>query len=85
MTVNLKLHSGTALGRPFWAVWTAATVSGIGDGLLLVALPLLAAAVTRDPRAVAGVAAAQRLPWLLGVVGGAIADRTDRRRLVVLV
>ena len=48
--------------------------------------PLLAASLTRDPRLVAGLAVAQRLPWLLfSLVSGALVDRLDRRRLMVRV
>lgn len=69
------------LGRRFWRVWSAATVSAAGDGLRVAFLPLLAAGVTRDPRAVALVTAAGFAPWpLLGLLGGAVADRVDRRR-----
>jgi predicted MFS family arabinose efflux permease len=48
----------------------------------LAALPLLATSVTTDPRLIAGVAVAERLPWLVFILpGGAWADRVDRRRL----
>lgn len=58
-------------------------ISGIGDGLVLVALPLLAATITRDPGLVAGVAVAQRLPWVvLSLHGGALVDRMPLRRLL---
>ena len=68
------------LGDRFLRLWSAATVSAAGDGLRQTALPLLAAAATRDPRAVALVTAAGFAPWpLLGLLGGAIADRVDRR------
>lgn len=43
-------------------------MAAIGDGVVAVGLPLLAAAVTKDPLAVAGVVAAQHLPWVLVVV-----------------
>jgi MFS family permease len=47
------------------------------------ALPLLAASLTRDPAAVAAVAFAGRLPWLLfSLVSGALVDRIDRRRVM---
>lgn len=72
-----------ARSRPhFSAFWIAGTVSAIGDGMTVVAVPLLAASVTDDPRAVAGVRVAALLPWLtLGLVAGVIADRVSRRRL----
>ena len=57
-----------------------------GDGIGLVAGPLLIASQTQDPLLVALAALLQRLPWLLfGLYAGALADRIDRRRLVVAV
>lgn len=57
-------------------------MSNLGDGLRLVALPLLATSITSDPRLIAGVTVAQRLPWLFLILpGGAWADRFDRRVL----
>jgi hypothetical protein len=50
------------LGPDFARLWTANAVSNLGDGVTLVAGPLLAASLTRDPRLVAGLAVAQRLP-----------------------
>ncbi|WP_079041799.1 MFS transporter [Streptomyces aureus] len=65
----------------FGRLWTAQTVSSLGDGVSHAALPLLALTLTRDPMALAVVTAAGTLPWLLfGVVGGALVDRWDRRR-----
>ena len=73
-----------SLGRPFWTVWTAATASNVGDGIVLAALPLLAASITREPMAVAATTIAIRLPWLLfGLFAGVIVDRTDRLRLMI--
>ncbi|MFD0690039.1 MFS transporter [Actinomadura fibrosa] len=65
----------------FARLWTAQTVSSLGDGVTHAALPLLAVTLTRDPMALAVVTAAGTLPWLLfGVLGGALVDRWDRRR-----
>ncbi len=70
-------------GTNFGKLWTASTVSFLGDGVTLAAGPLLAASVTRDPILVAGVAVAQQLPWLLfSLPGGALVDRLDRRRVM---
>ena len=70
----------------FTKLWTASTVSNIGDGVTMVAGPLLVASLTTDPAAVAGAVFAQQLPWLLfALVSGAWSDRLDRRRLVVTV
>ena len=76
----------TPLGRDFRLLLTAGTVSNVGDGVDSTALPLLAAALTRDPLLFAGVATAARLPWLLfALQAGALADRLDRRRVMVTV
>lgn len=73
--------SKTRLPGGFGRLWTAQTVSSLGDGVTQAALPLLALALTRDPMALAVVTAAGTLPWLLfGVHGGALVDRWDRRR-----
>ena len=65
----------------FGRLWTAQTVSSLGDGVSHAALPLIALTLTRDPMALAAVTAAGTLPWLLfGVLGGALVDRWDRRR-----
>jgi MFS family permease len=59
-------------------------LSNVGDGVTLAAAPLLAASITRDPRAIGAIGAAWSLPWLLfALVSGAVADRGDRRWLMV--
>jgi MFS family permease len=64
----------------FGRLWTAQTISSLGDGVSHAALPLLALTLTRDPMALAVVTAAGTLPWLLfGVLGGALVDRRDLR------
>lgn len=74
------------LGANYWKLWTASTASNLGDGVTLVAGPLLAATLTRDPVLVAGLAFAQRLPWLLfSLISGALVDRLDRRSLMIFV
>jgi MFS family permease len=75
---------GRRPGRPLATLLAAGAVSSLGDGVTLAAAPLLAASVTRDPRAIAAVRVAWSLPWLLfALVSGAVADRADRRRLMV--
>jgi MFS family permease len=75
--------SPSGLGPEYRKLWTASTVSNLGDGVTEVAAPLLAATLTRDPVLVAGLAFAYRLPWLLfTLVSGALVDRLDRRRIM---
>ncbi|MDG4806961.1 MFS transporter [Micromonospora sp. WMMD1120] len=78
--------TATALGRDFRLLWSAAVSSRFGDALRTPALALLAATVTRDPRAIAAITVAGQLPPLLfGLLGGVYADRWDRRRTMALV
>jgi MFS family permease len=71
------------LGSGYWRVWWANTVSSIGDGAFVTALPLLAVTITRDPRLIAVVSAAFYLPWLLlSLPAGVLVDRYDRVMLM---
>ncbi len=75
-----------ALGRDFRWLWASSTVSNAGDGLLIAAGPLLVTTLTDSPFAVAMATVVSFLPWIvLGIPGGAIIDRVDRRRLSVAV
>lgn len=78
--------AATSLGPAYQRLWWATALSNLGDGIRAAALPLLAAALTKDPVAVAGVAIAGQSPWLIfGLFAGGVVDRFDRRRLTVLV
>jgi MFS family permease len=68
----------------FTRLWTASTISNLGDGVVFAAFPLIVASLTRDPIAVSVLAFSLRLPWLLfALPAGVIVDRNDRRRLMV--
>ncbi|MCE6999253.1 MFS transporter [Saccharothrix sp. S26] len=72
-------------GRGFALLWSASTVSMLGDGMRVAALPLLAAAVSDSAAAVSATTVAGSLPWLLfSLVGGALVDRVQRARLLWL-
>jgi MFS family permease len=74
------------LGRSFRWLLAATVVNNVGDGIAISAGPLLVASQTRDPFLVSMALLSEYLPVLLfGVLGGAIADRVDRRRMVVAV
>jgi MFS family permease len=76
----------TRLGRSFRWLLSATVINNVGDGVALAAGPLLVASQTRDPLLVSMALLSQYLPVLLfGVLGGAVADRFDRRRMVVMV
>jgi predicted MFS family arabinose efflux permease len=72
------------LGTPFRWLLGSAWSSNLADGISLAAGPLLVASETRDPFLVAISVVLQRLPWLLfGLFAGVVADRFDRRLIVV--
>ena len=74
------------LGTGFRWLLASSWVSNLGDGIALAAGPLLVASQTRDPLLVALAVLLQQLPWLLfGLYAGALADRLDRRAVVVTV
>lgn len=74
-----------ALGAPYRRLWSATLLSNLGDGIRAAAFPLLAVTLTHSPILIAGVAVATQLPGLLlGLTAGSLADRFDRRRLVVV-
>jgi MFS family permease len=72
--------ASASLGPDYRKLWSAAAASNLADGVIFVALPLIAVSLTSSPALVAGVAIAGRLPWLVFVLfAGALADRLDRR------
>ena len=78
------VRASHSIGRNFRLVWLSMLVSSSGDGMFITAFPLLAALLTRDPILIAGVTISTRLPWLIfSLPAGAIADRTDRRKLMI--
>jgi len=71
--------------RNFALLWSAALVSNIGSWMQIVALGILVTARTHNPLWTGLVAAAAFLPnGLLAPLGGALADRLDRRRWLLL-
>jgi MFS family permease len=73
------------LGTSFRWLLGSSWVSNIGDGIMLAAGPLLIASETREPLLVALAWTLQYLaPVLFGLPAGVVADRMDRRRLIVL-
>ncbi|MEZ0112991.1 MFS family permease [Catenulispora sp. EB89] len=68
------------LPRHFWVYLAAGAVSWLGDGLIVVGFPLLAAGLTGSPLGIAAVIVTQRLaPMLLSLPAGALADRWNAR------
>jgi hypothetical protein len=71
--------------RDFRTLLSTQGVSSIGDAVSFTALPLLVFALTGSGAAMGLVGALQTLPDLLfGMVAGALADRSDRKRMMFL-
>jgi MFS family permease len=84
--VGSRSMEGSRLGREYGKLWTASAVSTVGDGVTAVASPLLVASLTTAPLPVSGAVFAAMLPWLLfTLLSGALVDRLDRRRVMVVV
>jgi MFS family permease len=74
------------LGTSFRWLLASSWTTNFGDGIALAAGPLLVASQTDDPFLVALAATLQWLPPLLfGLFAGALTDRLDRRRIVIVV
>jgi len=78
-----RASSSAALPPAFRRLLVAWAGSLTGDGLRVIALPLLAVSVNSAPVAVAAVAVASTLPWLLvAIPAGALVDRFDPARVM---
>lgn len=65
-------------------LWSGQAVSSLGSQVSLVAYPLLVLAVTHSPAKAGFVGFAQELPIaLLALPAGVVADRVDRKRLLI--
>jgi MFS family permease len=76
-TSLLRRHAG------FRWLWLSRVVSFVGDGVALIALVLHVQGSGGSGTKVAGLLLAAALPSLLGPVAGTLADRLDRRRLMM--
>ncbi len=62
----------------------ASGLTNLGDGIASLAWAWVASLLTRDPLLIAAVAMALRLPWaIFAIPAGLLADRMDRRRLIL--
>lgn len=85
MATLVERFAPARLGREFRWLTASTWVGNVGDGIALAAGPLLIASETRSAFLVAAAAFLQRLPWLvLGLPAGVLADRIDRRKLLVV-
>lgn len=69
----------------FLRLWTSSGLSNLADGVLKTAVPLVALQFTTSPAMIAGLSLALSLPWLVvALPAGALVDRWDRRRTMVI-
>jgi MFS family permease len=63
----------------------SAGLTNLGDGIATLAWAWVASLLTRDPLLIATVAVALRLPWaIFAIPAGLVADRVDRRTLILM-
>ena len=73
------------LGRDFRWLVASSWSTNLGDGITVAAGPLLIAAATDDAGLIGLAWMLSRLPWLLfGLYAGVIADRMDRRLIMIV-
>ncbi|MBS2937401.1 MFS transporter [Nocardioides sp. J2M5] len=84
MTTLVETVLPSRLGRGFRWLVASSWVTNLGDGMLIAAGPLLVASQTRNPVLVSASMLALTVPWLLvGLLAGALADRLDRRLVIM--
>jgi predicted MFS family arabinose efflux permease len=70
--------------RDFTLLWSGRLVSTLGSGVSAIALPLLVLAITGSPAKAGLVSAASGAPYfLLAVPAGVVADRFNRRAILI--
>lgn len=80
------MRRGPLAHRDFRRLWLAGLISDTGDWLLLVSLPILVYQLTGSPLQTSFAFLVELAPAvLLGPVAGHLADRFDRRRLLVAI
>ncbi|GAA1767041.1 MFS transporter [Nocardioides hankookensis] len=86
LNAGVEIVAPRRFGIGFRWLIASSWVSNLGDGIALAAGPLLVASLTHDPILVALAALLQWLPPLVfGLYAGALADRLDRRLIIVTV
>lgn len=69
----------------FRRLWVGSTLSSLGSSLTRFAIPLQVYNLTRSPLAVGIIGVAEMVPTLaIGLWGGSLADKQDRRKLLLL-
>ncbi|MGH7708559.1 MAG: MFS transporter, partial [Vulcanimicrobiaceae bacterium] len=80
----LTTARGVFASRAFRLFYAGQALSYVGDGLRTIAIPLLVYHLTDSASALGTTYALEFLPFaVFGLVGGSLADRLDRRRLMI--
>jgi hypothetical protein len=73
------------LGRDFWLYFSGQLISQVGTSFTFFALPLLVFELTHSATNLAITTASEFVPYLLfGLILGALADRINRKRMMLL-
>src|SRR5215472_12418677 len=81
----LKVRPQHTLGRDFWLYFSGQLISQVGSSFTLFALPLLVFKLTHSATNLALTTTSEFVPYLLfGLVLGALADRVNRKRMMLL-
>ncbi|MGF1490252.1 MAG: MFS transporter [Prochloraceae cyanobacterium] len=79
--MGLRQKNSNRLPFTFWKLWSASSLTNLGDGISGVALPLLAAQLTHDPFLVTATELARFLPLpFFSLFIGVFLDRFDRKQ-----
>ncbi len=71
--------------RNFMLLWSGQVISAIGSQVSLLAFPWIILALTGSPAQAGLIAAIRTLPYILfGLPAGALVDRWDRKRVMIL-
>src|SRR5438309_1845581 len=82
---SLAVDTGALRSRPYRRLWTGQLVSLIGRQITVVAVPFQVYTLTHSPLAVGLLGLVQVVPLVtFSVSAGVIADRMDRRRLLLI-
>jgi MFS family permease len=83
-TETLPTSERLTANPDFLRLWLGQVASSLGNGVSLIATPLLVLALTNSPAQAGIVAAARTAPYLiLGLPAGALIDRWDRRTVLI--
>ncbi|HEX6799151.1 MAG TPA: MFS transporter [Ktedonobacterales bacterium] len=86
-TPSTRWRSPRLLGRnrDYTLMWSGQMISAVGSQVSLLALPILIFALTRSPAATGIASALRGIPYvLLMLPAGALVDRWDRRRVMLI-